>query len=98
MTIDRRMWNRIAAISPVILSLGALILAVTVIATGWERGLKDEGAAAHLFQLLIAAEAPLIAAFLATADWRRPAVVARAAACQAAALGLALAPVALFQL
>lgn len=32
----------------------------------------DEGASAHMWQLLVAVQLPLIALFVATADWRRP--------------------------
>lgn len=37
----------------------------------------DEGTAAHVFQLLIAALVPTTVAFLATADWQAPVRVAR---------------------
>lgn len=83
---------------PVVLSLCACLVIGVVVATGWDRGLKDEGAAAHLWQLLIVLQVPLIAAFLITSDWRRPGQVARSFAVQLAALGLATAPVALLRL
>lgn len=41
--------NRLVGVVPVILSSVAFSLVLVVVATGWERGLKDEGAAAHLF-------------------------------------------------
>jgi hypothetical protein len=80
------------------MSLCACLLVGVVITTGWEGGLKDEGAAAHLWRLLIVLQVPLIAAFLFTSDWRRPGEVAKTLVLQIAALGLAIAPVALFQL
>ena len=66
--------------------------------TGWERGEKDEGAVAHLFQLLIVAQGPFILGFVVTADWRRAPRAGRALALQAVALGAALAPVAILRL
>ena len=83
---------------PVALSAAALTVVVAALATGWDRGLKDEGAAAHLWQLFIGLQAPLVAAFLLTADWRRPLLIGRALALQAAALACAMAPVAIFRL
>ena len=79
---------------PLGLSVVATLLVLGVASTGWERGLKDEGAAAHIWQGLMVLQLPLIGLFLATADWRRPMAVARMAALQALALLLALAPVA----
>jgi len=51
---------------------------------------RDEGAAAHIFQLSIAALAPLILSFVATADWGQPRRSARPLILSAVALGLAL--------
>ena len=89
--------NRIAARVPLVCSLAAFALVVTALVTGWESHDADEGAAAHLFQLLIMVQLPFIAAFALTADWRRFAP-ARVLALQAGALMLALAPVAIFRL
>ena len=89
--------NRVAARVPLVCSLAAFTLVVTALVTGWETHDADEGAAAHLFQLLIVAQLPFIAAFLLTADWRRFAPL-RMLALQAAALMLAFAPVAIFRL
>ncbi len=89
--------NRIAAGIPVACSLGAFVLVAVALATGWETHSADEGAAAHLFQLLVVAQLPFIAAFVLTADWRRGAPL-RVLAVQGAALALALAPVAIFHL
>ncbi len=83
---------------PIALSAAAILLLLTALATGWERGLKDEGVVAHLWQISIALQIPLVVLFLATADWRRPGGVAKIFALQVAALGLAMAPVALFRL
>ena len=90
--------NRISAVIPVVMSLLALGVVLVVVTTGWERGLQDEGAGAHIFQLLIVLQAPFILAFLATADWGRLMNVARPAAVQVATMALAIGSVALFQL
>ncbi len=80
---------------PIGLSAAAIILLVIALTTGWERGLKDEGVVAHTWQLLIVLQVPLVAVFLATANWRKPVEIAKTLVLQAIALGLALAPVAL---
>ncbi len=70
--------------------LGLSLLAFTVVLIGSTRPpLPDEGALAHIFQLSIAALAPLILLFLATADWKQPARSVRPLAVPAAALVLA---------
>ena len=83
---------------PIVLSAAAILLLGVAFFTGWERGLKDEGVVAHTWQLLVALQLPLIAAFLATADWSRPLKVVKVLAVQAAALAAAMAPVALLRL
>lgn len=83
---------------PIVLSGAAIILLLVALTTGWERGLKDEGAVAHTWQLLIALQVPLVAVFLVTTDWRKPRTVVSTLALQAVALGLALAPVFLLHL
>jgi hypothetical protein len=90
--------HTLTAIAPVVLSLLALALIAAALAFGWERGMKDEGAVAHTWQLLIAAQLPLIAAFLVTADWGRLRRELTTLAIQAGALAAALAPVAMLRL
>ena len=90
--------NRVGAVVPIAMSVLALATVVAVVATGWERHLKDEGAAAHIFQLLIAGQVPFIVGFLATANWRRVMQVVRPMAVQVTALALALGSVAFFRL
>jgi hypothetical protein len=80
------------------MSLMALLIVAIVVSTGWERNLTDEGAAAHIFQLLIVAQVPFVVAFLVTADWRRIVAVARSLAIQLLAIGTALGSLALFKL
>ena len=62
---------RLCAIAPLVCSSMALLLVVVVLITGWERHLPDEGISAHLFQLLMAVQIPLIGLFLWTAK-RQP--------------------------
>jgi hypothetical protein len=70
----------------IILSLTALL---AVLSGYTQPPQPDEGAAAHIFQLSIAALVPMILLFLATADWRQPLRSARPLAFPAAALLLA---------
>jgi hypothetical protein len=58
----------------------------------------DEGTAAHIFHLLIAAQFPLMAAYAVTAKWTRWRQVLKPFAVQVAAIVLAFAPVAYFRL
>ncbi|HYS46490.1 MAG TPA: hypothetical protein VEM35_08630 [Rhizomicrobium sp.] len=90
--------NRVSATLPVILSLLACGLVLGAVATGWGMARNDEGAAAHLFQLLIAAQIPIIVIYILTADWRRWRTPVGRLALQVAALMLAFAPVAYFRL
>ena len=52
------------------LSLFAVAIVVGNVAAGAPRE-SDENTWAHLFQLAMAMQLPLIASFLATADWRQ---------------------------
>ena len=90
--------NMMAGLLPVVMSLAALAMVLIAVTTGWERDLADEGMAAHLFQLLIVGEIPIILLFLLTAERGRTRPVVRLAAVQAAAVGIALGSVAFFHL
>ena len=83
---------------PIAMSLAAIALLIVALTTGWERGYKDEGAVAHSWQLLMGLQIPLIVAYLATADWRRPLGVAAILGLQVLGLLLAMAPVAILRL
>jgi hypothetical protein len=96
--MSRQKINRISAIAPFVMSLSAFILVLVAVATGWDKGIKDEGSAAHIFHLLIALQIPFILAFLVTADWKRFMRVAGLVSLQAAAVALAFGPVAFFKL
>ena len=94
----RQTVNRICAAAPVILSLVAFGVLMAALTAGWEKGDTDEGSVAHIFQLLIVSEVPFVFAYFATADWERAGRFGVQVGLQAVALGLALAPVAIFRL
>ena len=83
---------------PLAMSSAALLLLLLYVATVGVEPQPDEGAAAHLWQLLIGGQAPFVLGFLATADWERWQRVAVAFALQVGALAVALFPVAYFRL
>lgn len=88
--------NRVSSIGLTVLSLTALL---TVLSGAWRAVLTphnpfsdtDEGTAAHIFQLSIAALLPMGVLFLATVDWTQPVRLARRLAFPAAAVVLAFA-------
>ena len=69
--------NRTAYIVSIVLSLIALFTVLTGYLYPAQPRETDEGSAAHIFQLSIAALFPTLIAFLATADWKQPARSAR---------------------
>ena len=92
------MMKRPSAFLPVAMSLAALALLLGHIAIyGIVRG-EDEGASAHVFQLLIAAQVPVVAYF--SIKWlpRAPKEALPVLAVQVAAAIAALAPVFLLDL
>jgi len=90
--------NHWTAATPLLLSGAAFLIALTAGLTGWERNLSDEGVAAHLFQLLIAAQVPMVILFLLTTDWAQSRSAGKWLALDLAAMAIAFAPVALFHL
>lgn len=83
--------NRVAAILPLVFSAFAFLLVMANILAGVPPQ-PDEDASAHLWQLLVGIQLPLILLFVATADWheRRAAIFLGA---QVLALAIACAPV-----
>src|SRR5947209_7807575 len=61
--------NRASFVLPLVFSAAAFVLVSASIARGVAPQ-PDEGASAHIWQLLMLAQFPAIIAFLATADWR----------------------------
>jgi peptidoglycan/LPS O-acetylase OafA/YrhL len=82
----RQKVNAVAGMALIVLSLTALL---AVLSGYFQPPLTDEGAAAHILQLSIAALAPMILLFLATADWRQPLRSTRALPVSGGALLLA---------
>ena len=78
--------NRVSGRVIIVLSLIALL---TVISGYFQPPQPDEGAAAHIFQLSIAALVPTILLFLMTANWKEPWQSTRPLALPALALALA---------
>jgi hypothetical protein len=78
---------------PLAMSIAALAIVLTHIALYGVVREADEGAAAHLFQILIAAQAPLIAVSAIRSLLRSPKQAARVLLVQAAAILAALLPV-----
>ena len=86
---NRRGINRILMVAPILFSLLALALVLGNVAAGVPPQ-QDEGLSAHLFQLLIAAQLPLVLLFLATSDWTRRSRLFLALTVQALAVATAL--------
>jgi hypothetical protein len=82
--------QQINRVSGKVIIVLALIALLAVLSGYTQPPQSDEGAAAHIFQLLIVAQVPMIVLFLATADWRQSLPsAARPLAIPAAALVLA---------
>ena len=83
--------NRVAAVVPLAFSAAAFAIVMANILAGVPPQ-PDENASAHMWQLLIVAQAPLILVFLATAEWDKghPAILLGA---QIAGIALACTPV-----
>ncbi len=83
--------NRASLVLPLFFSALAVVVVVANIVAGVQPQ-PDENASAHIWQLLILAQLPLMAVFLTTATWRSwsPAWLFGA---QLAAMGIACLPV-----
>lgn len=92
------MLRRPSAYLPIVLSLAALatvLLRIAFIGTAAE---PDEGAAAHIWQLLMACQGPIVLYFALRWLPRAPREALRVLAMQSAAMLAALAPVFLLKL
>ena len=74
--------NALSTVGLVVLSLTAVLPLLVVVVPVMLGGVlpppeRDEGTGAHIFQLSIAALLPVGLLFVATADWSRPAQIAR---------------------
>ena len=87
------MLERPSAILPVAMSLAALALVIGHAAIYGIVHESDEGAAAHIFQILMVAQAPLVIYFAAKYLRRMPSQAIRVLALQAGAAAAAIASV-----
>jgi hypothetical protein len=90
--------HRLCGTIPLIMSGVALALIGVTRLAGLERGSSGDGLVAHVFQLLIVLQAPVLAVFLLTADWRAAGPVWRTLALQIVGIAAAVAPAAAFGL
>lgn len=90
--------NRIACLGALVCPLAAFGLVSLAIVARWAKPEPDEGALAHLFQLLVGAGSVSVLVFAATADWRTTRSAAVWLALQLLALATAVIPVAVLKL
>lgn len=88
-----RTFKRPSAFLPIVMSLIAVVIIVLQIATHGTRPQADEGTAAHLWQLLMVAQFPIVAFFAIKWARRTPRAALPVFAAQAAAALAAYAPV-----
>ena len=93
-----RAFIRPSALLPVAMSLAALVTVLVHIALFGAARAPNEGASTHVFQLLIAAQVPIIAFFVARWLRRAPIQTLAVLAIQALAVVAALTPVWYFKL
>jgi hypothetical protein len=96
--MDTVLIRRPGAYLPLLLSAAALATVLFHIVTFGTVREADEGAAAHIFQLLMAAQIPIVAFFVVKWLPQSPASVLRILLLQVAAALAALAPVFIFKL
>jgi hypothetical protein len=92
------MFRNASAAIPLGMSAGAFITVLVHIISVGANPSADEGTAAHLFQILLAGQAPFVAFFALKWLPRMPSEAMLVIAIQAAAALIALAPVVLFDL
>lgn len=83
--------HNFSRVAPVIMSLLALALIIEGLAQfGFHHREADEGWQAHVFQLLMVLQVPIMLLFAATANWKQPGRTLLVLGVQAAAWGAAL--------
>lgn len=87
-----------SAVLPVLMSLAALALVGVSVAVNGRGHASDEGAAAHIFQILVVAQVPVIGFFILRWMRSQPLACLAMLAVQALALAAALLPVWYFHL
>jgi hypothetical protein len=96
--IDTVSFRRPSAMIPILMSAVALVIVLIALSTDAPARATDEGIAAHLFQLLMVGQAPIVAFFAVRWFPRDPAHALWVMGAQLLAAALALFPVALFGL
>jgi hypothetical protein len=96
--MNRSIFRLPSAILPMLMSLVALVVVLGHLALAGAVPEPDEGTAAHIFQLLLAGQAPVVAFFAIKWLPRLPAEALMVIALQAGAAMLALAPLVIFNL
>ena len=91
--MDVSLGKKPSALIPVVMSLAALLLVGIQLATHGMKPERDEGAIAHLYQLLVVAQLPVIAFFALRWLRRAPLQGLPVIAAQVIALATALVPV-----
>jgi hypothetical protein len=69
--VGQRRINSLIGAAPIAMSIAAYLLVLAVVAAQWTDDRGDGGVGAHLFQLLVAGQVPIVLIYLATADWKR---------------------------
>jgi hypothetical protein len=90
---SRILWKNPSAFIPVVMSLGALTIVLFAVATHGTAPQADEGAAAHIWQLLMAVQVPIVLFFAITQVPQSPRQALPILALQGAAALAAMAPV-----
>jgi len=96
--VNRPLFRVPSAVIPLIMSGVALTTVVAHVLISSSAPANDEGASAHVFQLMFAGQAPVVAFFAMKWLPREPSWALFVMALQAAAAMLALAPVVIFDL
>jgi len=83
--------HNFSRVAPIIMSLLSLAVVIEgVVQFGLRHREVDEGWQAHLFQLLMVLQVPIVLLFAATANWKQPSRALRVLGLQAAAWCAAL--------
>ena len=90
--------RRLSAVAPIVMSFCALAVVLIALLIDGRQAQPDEGPAAHLFQLLMAGQTPIVAFFAIKWLPRDPANSLFVLGAQACAAAMALAPVLWFGL
>jgi hypothetical protein len=86
--------HNFSRVAPIIMSLLSLALIIEgLLQFGLHHREVDEGWQAHLFQLLMGLQVPIVLLFAATANWRQPSRALQVLGLQALAWGAAFAAV-----